>query len=417
MAWYILGRAAKGRMMDAFGEFLENADTYRDGNGRLMFKPTTRTWVACLKFHPQWRGKLRHNRLSNQIELVGDAPWNKTLGTQDADRPLSRNDMVRVEAWFESADLGGMRKPPHVRLWPLVTAAAESNERDQIEEWLLSLPAWDGESRIAWFWQRYVDVVAETDVWATYLEIATRFWFHDAVARILGGSTNRPLLMFEVPRGGHTLQLLFGEGLLPDSRWFKTLTVDDSNLQVLAAQISGTWIVEWPECNRFADLLLRGRCDMARKGAQAALAALRRVVVAGSTRGITLSRERWLWPLRLRTGDVRWYDLARERDQVWAEALAIYRSKSGHAPTLEEERDYFEPARKRRFGIDPGMYDAIATTVLDFKKGERITTKDALQLWCNMRISGGISRAERAMVRDIMTLLGFEYGKGGWRKK
>lgn len=110
------------------------------------------------------------------------------------------------------------------------------------------------------------------------------------------------------------------------------------------------------------------------------------------------------------TGEViRHQDIARDRDQLFAEAVLRYRAGERRYATREEQQQWFEPEQASREIEDP-WYARIAS-FLDKWAGNRITQNEILDE-CLKIDPGKVDGA-----KQMSTRIGIAIRRAGWQKR
>jgi putative DNA primase/helicase len=188
--------------------------------------------------------------------------------------------------------------------------------------------AWDGVARIETWACRYLgaeDTAFNRNVGA--------LWLISAVARIFRPGVKADMLVLEGPQGARkstALKILAGEN------WF-TDELPDLGSKDAAMHMQGVWIIEIAELDaigkaevsRIKAFLTRTTDRFRPPYGRYTIEVPRQCVFAGTVNPDTYLRDetgnnRRFWPVRCVTIDID--ALARDRDQLWAEAVARFRA-------------------------------------------------------------------------------------------
>jgi len=291
--------------------------------------------MHVLSMHPDWSGVLAWDAFGQAVVTrsrppmrAQDAPANYAVGD------WADEDSVRTAAWF-IVEVGF--EPGTKMVDEAVAAAARRHVVHPIRDWLSSL-TWDGVTRLSAFASSYLGA-PETK----YAAAVGRRWMIAAVARVYEpGCKVDSLLGLEGAQGigkSSALRLLAG------AEWFADTGIsigDKDSYQSLRRK----WIYEFAELasirgreiervkNFLSSQVDTYRASYGRRTQDHP----RQVIFAGSTNEQQYLADptgsRRFWPLRCGTINLR--ALARDRDQLWAEARAAYEAgEPWHLDTTE----------------------------------------------------------------------------------
>lgn len=268
------------------------------------------------------------NESSNQVVMARAAPWPGSNREEFVD-----GDSAELAAWLQHPDRYGMRCSDDTVL-KAVIAVARRHRRHPIREYLLGLE-WDGVPRIE---SMLIDLFGATDT--RYTRQVAPCFMVGAVARILWADPKNPalgakvdfMLVLEGPQGkkkSTSLSELFG------SYWFVE-TVESPNGKDFYQIIQGCWGVEIGEMDSFgkADVTavkvaITRRTDKFRAPYERMPNSYRReCVFVGTTNDREYLKDatggRRFLPVRA-DGDVDVPGIVAQRDQLWAEAVHLFR--------------------------------------------------------------------------------------------
>lgn len=314
---------------------------YTGKSGKLVC--SIQNIALVLENDPAIRGKLRHNDFSGKDEVLGGVPWESEPG-QWTDR-----DEANLRAWLERVyGLTGKDKISDA-LATVFTRHRYHPVRDYLNEL-----AWDGVPRLE---RLIIDYIGAED---TPLNRAmTRAQFTAAVARVFEpGCKYDYCLILAGAEGVGKSTLLARMG----GAWFSDCITSMDGKEGME-QLSNVWIAELGELSgiKRSDVesvksYLSRQVDKFRPAYHRhEVVRPRQCVFFGTTnedhflRGDTGNRRFWIIPVdpALRKhGD--WMDaIARDRDQLWAEAVANYRR--GGRLILPAELEAEARARQEKF--------------------------------------------------------------------
>lgn len=305
--------------------------------------------LHVLSQHPAWKDVVAYDEFSERVITLRPAP----VRVQDA--PISHDagewteaDSVRTAAWL--ATHAGF-EPSVATIDAAVIAAAGRRAVHPVRDWLAGL-SWDGVARLDWFLSRYLG--AEQTEYAA--AVGAR-WMTSGVARVwTPGCKADHVLVLEGPQGrGKSTALR----ILASDRWFADtgLVLGDKDSY---QNLRGVWVYELSELSgirgRDAERIksfLSSPADRYRPSYGRYVRVYpRQTVFAATTNEHGYLRDpsggRRFWPVRCGRADLE--ALARDREQLWAEAVARYRAgEPWHldAPNLVfaaglEQQDRFE---------------------------------------------------------------------------
>ena len=296
--------------------------------------------IIALSSDPAFAGTIAFDEFRQEVVVLSQLPW---------DEP----DMVYPRSWDDSDDIRLAEWLQHreVNVAPLVVgrsvgAVARDHRIHPVRAYLDQLQ-WDGMPRIETWACRYLGA-EPTDL----THAMGCLWLISAVARIYRpGVKADHMLILEGEQGARkstALKILAGED------WF-TDELPDLGSKDAAIHMQGVWIVE------IAELDAIGRAEVSRIKAfltrttdrfrppygRHTVEIKRQCVFAGTVNPDTYLRDetgnRRFWPIRC--GDIDIEALRRDRDQLWAEAVA--RFKDGALWWLED-KELLKSAREEQ---------------------------------------------------------------------
>jgi predicted P-loop ATPase len=133
----------------------------------------------------------------------------------------------------------------------------------------------------------------------------------------------------------------------------------------------------------------------------------RTCVFIGSTNKTTYLRDetggRRFWPVT--TGQIDTDGLARDRDQLFAEADELYRRDERWWPERELERDVFEPQQEERY--EPDVWEEVIGEYLASKKIERILISEVARDILDFDVAR-IGTADQRRISNCLERLGWQ---------
>jgi predicted P-loop ATPase len=276
--------------------------------------------IIALTSDVAFAGVLAFDDFAQAIVVRQPLPWGGATGSFP--RPWEDADEVRTAEWLQ---LRGVNVAPMV-VGRAIGAVARDHRIHPVRDWLAHL-RWDGTPRIETWTSTYLG--AEP---TAFHHTVGALWLISAVARIFRpGVKADHMLILEGPQGARkstALKVLAGE------EWF-TDELPELGSKDAAIHMQGIWIVE------IAELDAIGRAEVSRIKAfltrttdrfrppygRYTVEVPRQCIFAGTVNPDTYLRDetgnRRFWPLRCGTIDIA--ALARDRDQLWAEAVHRFR--------------------------------------------------------------------------------------------
>ena len=277
--------------------------------------------ITALSCDEAFAGAIVFDAFRQEIVVTRPLPWDAS--GEPAPRPWTDSDDVRAAEWLQRRELN----VTPMTVSRSVSAVAREITVHPVRDHLGAL-AWDGVPRIETWVCRYLgaeDTAFNRSVGA--------LWLISAVARIFRpGVKADHMLVLEGPQGARkstALKILAGED------WF-TDELPDLGSKDAAMHMQGVWIIEIAELDaigkaevsRIKAFLTRTTDRFRPPYGRYTIEVPRQCVFAGTVNPDTYLRDetgnRRFWPVRCGTIDID--ALARDRDQLWAEAVARFRA-------------------------------------------------------------------------------------------
>ena len=320
------------------GDTAEDDGSWRrllDTNSQGNPEKTMKNLKTALAHDPKLKGKLRLNLFSGRIDLVGELPWKRPSDTATWGDDDAAQLRIYMEPFF-----GKVTKND---LLDAVAACASDQAYHPVREYLQGL-SWDGQPRLDGL---FIDYLGAENT--PYVRAVTRKAFTAAVARVMHpGCKYDTMLVLVGTQGRHKSTILakMGGGWFSDS--LRTFGDKDS-----METIQGTWLNEVAEMQAMskADVdavkMFLSKTNDYYRAAYGRYTAdrPRQCVFFGTTNSKeclvdpTGGRRFWVVDIdrRERTKNV-FLDLDKERDQLWAEAVAYWRlGEALHLPAELED--------------------------------------------------------------------------------
>jgi predicted P-loop ATPase len=285
--------------------------------------------LIYLTRHPDLKGRIQFDEFEQKIFITDTLPFtdksrNFTVWT-DAD-DVNLTAFLQMEGWPCNLN----------RLKACVEAAAREYKYHPVRSYLNGIE-WDGESRTTNFLSRYFGC-KPTD----YVNAIGVRWMVSAVKRIFEpGCQSDYMLVLEGLQGKRkstALRVLGGE-------WFTDEIPGNLSSKDAAESLQGVWIVEMSELHTLskaeaeeAKQFISRRKDRFRGAFKRRTEDFpRQCIFAGTTNQDVYMKDetgaRRFWPFKC--VDIKLDELIRDRDQIWAECVQLYRA--GHSVYLETD--------------------------------------------------------------------------------
>lgn len=294
----------------------------RKGRGNtkeVVVAPTAGNLALLLANEPAWKGCLGYNEFAEREEWVREPPAQAGFPTPQPGEVRDEHDTY-VQHWFH-----GKRQMSVAAVTAAVMSAARSNRFHPVRDYLTKLE-WDGELRLTKLLPRYFGVAD-----SHYSQEVGRRWLISAVARVMRpGCKVDTMLIIEGEQGKKKSSAL---AALVGADWFADTKLDLGKVDAYQA-LRGKWVIEMAELDamknqeltRIKAFLTSSKDSYRPSYGKRTLDYPRQTVFAGTTNEDKylhdLTGNRRFWPVRAETILVD--ELARDRDQLWAEALQAF---------------------------------------------------------------------------------------------
>ena len=319
------------------------------------FDPETGDWKKLLRYQTRstvlensvWNEMLilnndpdfanfAYNELASRVQVTGATPWERPI-----DNSFWRDaDTAQLKALIDVRYVSFSSRNHDVSF----TKVADDRRFHPIRDYMNALPEWDKVPRIETLLVRCLQADD-----TRYVRTVTRKTFAAAVARVYRPGTKYDSILVLDGAQGIGKSTIFKD-LVGDEYYSDTLSLTDMNDKSGAEKLQGFWIVEIGELAgmKKADIekvkaFLSTADDKYRPSYGKTVESHPRqcIIIAsvngerGYLRDITGNRRFWIVKLHQDEQKKRWHFTKEERDQIWAEAKAIY--KSGEKLYLEAD--------------------------------------------------------------------------------
>lgn len=299
----------------------------RNKDGAIKLLPDN--FLRIFKSHPSMTGVLGYDVRRDVAILVKAPPWETKKSTQYP-RDLRDADDVEAAAWVNRL---GVHTSAVTQISQALTTAAEDNKIDRVAQWIEELPEWDKLPRVDNWLRRAVG--CEDTV---YTRAVGKKFLISLIARALRPGCKVDTMPVFIGRQGKLKSTLFRELVSGPGDWaFSDCLGNINKPQDYMPTLMGPWLVEAADLSAFSKREIeRVKAFMSTQVDRFRLSYGRRAVdiprrgcLAGTSNTeefLTDSENRRFWPVDVQTLDL---DVVRkEREQLFAEALAEYRKGS-----------------------------------------------------------------------------------------
>lgn len=355
---------------------------------------------AVLETDPAWAGVLAYDEFAAMTLVLQPIPGTTVPRSNFTPRALADTDITAAVRWFNRNGFPDATKNTTADAMQAVAAQAVISP---VRHYLEGL-TWDGTPRVDGWLSNYCGAAE-----STFTRKAGAAWLVSAVARALSpGCKADCALVLEGRQGAgksSAIKALAGEAWFHDG-------LHDLHSKDASAGLRGKWIIELPELSamRRSDVeavkafLSRTEERYRPAYARAEVVEPRRCVFAGTTNRTDYLTDdtggRRFWPVTVGKVDVP--GLTRDRDQIWAEAVARFRA--GESWWLDREAEA-EAAKvvATRAAEDPWEADVLRVVA----SLSEVSTRDVFQL-----LEVPLDRRNKA---DAMRITGI-LTRGGWSR-
>lgn len=318
---------------------------------KQFWRTSRKLVIAALNNDAGLKDVLGLNLLSNNIDARRKWPW-------EHGKPGPITGSVDLMMGKYLSDTYGLPAIPRAALMEAIETVAHAAPYHPVQD-LLKRIEHDGESRIdKWL----VHVIGETPQTLPpslykYLCLVGRFWLLGMVYRVMEpGCKFDYCPVLEGPGGLGKSTLV---ETLCGSEWFSDTHFDPSRGKEGQEQVQGLWVYEIAELANFSKAeigvikaFISAKVDRYRPSyGRVVESYMRQCLLVGTTNENTYLRDRtgnrrfWPTPVRNRV-KIGW--LAKMREQLLAEAYALYLKGERYTPTPEEEKALFVPMQDKR---------------------------------------------------------------------
>lgn len=321
-------------------------------------------------------------------------------------RPVRDTDAVQLQEWFQHA---GLRRLSKETVHSAIDLRAQENCVHPVRNYLASLK-WDGVNRLENWLTDYLGVTS-----GPYSREVGQLFFRALVARIFEpGCKADYMLILEGPQGARksTVCAIIG------GEWFSDNLHDVTNKDAMQ-HLRGKWLIEIGELSAMSkaeNSALKAFITRTVERYRAAFGRResiepRQCVFIGTTNKEAYLRDetggRRFWPVKVGVIDIS--ALSRDRDQLFAEAVAQYRGGAQWWPDGEFESRYIVSEQEARFEAD-AWEEAIGKYVRD---RDRVSINEVAVGALGLS-TDKIGTAEQRRIASVLTSTGWT-SKKDWK--
>lgn len=368
-----------------------------------MPKPgATKNWALFLEHHKDIAGTFAWDMFKMRVMLLRRPPWENGTG-EWTPRAIQDRDYSEAVMWLEVRQMA----PKASNIAAVIQTVAEHCGFDPLRDYLGAL-VWDGKPRVATWLSYYLGVED-----GEYARAVGLCWLVSSVARgLLPGCKVDTMPILEGPQGAlksTAIRTLYGDRFFTDG-------LSDIGSKDAKMEMQGVWGLEVAEMQKLnaaetseVKKFLTQQTDRYRPPyGRSVIEAPRRVVLCGTINpeGNAYLKDptgaRRFWPLVV--GKLDLVALAEDRDQLWAEAVTMF--KAGTKWWVQEEHlDVVKAEQEKRTDVDVWV-DTIAPAI---KGQSSISLLDIFALLGIPKKDAGWQHSGR--VGRIMQKLGWRAGR------
>lgn len=351
---------------------------------------------AILTHDPRWKGVLKFDEFAQVLRFTRQPPWHADDGGKGSSDVWTDEDVTRMDLWLRR---NWRFELPIEKIREIVYVVGRRDAVNPLQDYLNSL-TWDGTSRL----EKFLTVYAGAKD-CTYTNVVGRKWMLSAVARAFKpGSKVDTCLILEGPqgKGKSTLLRALATGSADETgnaSWFSDTAIDIGSKDAYVA-MRGKWIIELAELAslRKADLdrtkaFFSSPVDSYRPPYGREQVTIPRTAVFAGTvnHGEYLhdtTGARRFWPVRVGAMDIA--RLVEDRDQLWAEAVALYKTWVERGSKQSEYLWWPSPEEIPMFELEQ----------IERQVGHPWT--DAIVVWCSSQACEKLLAARgHLLIRDV----------------
>jgi predicted P-loop ATPase len=323
-------------------------------------------------------------------------------------RLVRDTDVTQLQEWLQHI---GLPKIGRDQVFEAVDLRAMERRHHPVRDYLDSL-VWDRVPRLSKLFSAYFGADH-----SPYVEGIGPMFLSAMVARIFDpGCKADYMIILEGPQGGlkSTACAILGD------RWFSDHMPDLGSGKDVSQHLAGKWLIEIAEMSA-----MRKAEDHALKAfitrpveryrpsyGRQEIIQPRQCIFIASTNNSTYLRDetgaRRYWPVKVGTIDTT--ALSRDRNQLFAEAVALYRNGARWGPDGAFERQHIQPEQEARYEADPWQ-----ETIIDWLGGKsKVTVGEVARLALHIETQR-LATVDSRRIASILERLKWRRGKKDWK--
>jgi predicted P-loop ATPase len=403
-----------------------------DGDVKAGLRANAANAITIFAHDPRWTGVLAYDEFAEMVITRSPPPWRPQDAAADQVRPgeWCDGDTTRLQAWLSDAYAIDVSVNDVLQA---VVVAAERTRLHPTREYLRSLK-WDGKQRLPSMLSTYFGA-ADTE----YTRAIGMRWVISAVARVMSpGCQVDCTLILEGPQGiGKTSGF---RALVPQPSWYSDTGITPGDKDSYQ-NLHGVWIygldeldsLKRGELTKTKNFLTATRDRYRPSYGRCARSFARQNVFCGTTNESVYLTDgtgnRRYWPVRV-VHAIDPLAVARDRDQLWAEALVRYEGRESWHVNTPELRALCEAEQAERVQADAWTSIVAAwlaePIAFEWEEDERtgrqtkrrypydmrtgVLTVDVLR-YALEKPAAQITKADEMRAADVLKSLGYEAGK------
>jgi predicted P-loop ATPase len=355
--------------------------------------------LVALEHAPEWQRVLHFDESALHVVAKAPPPWD----SRTTPFVWRDDDDVRAAAWMQQQGIMVSKEVAGQAAQTIARVSPSHPIREYLKELL-----WDKMPRINDWLTLYTGVDP-----SEYARAVGSKWLIGAVARIFQpGCKNDTCLVLEGPQG-----LLKSTALRTLAHPWFTDEIADLGTKDAALQVRGVWIIELaeleamgrPEASRTKAFMSRSADRYRPPYGRHLIEVPRESVFAGTVNHDTYLKDetggRRFWPVRCQ--NIRIDDLRRDRDQLWAEAVARFNAGDNwwiesaglSATAVEEQQQRYDE-------------DAWQPLIADWADGREYVTVEQILRNCFEKQPKDWSQGDKARIGRCLHGMGWSRKRG-----